>query len=97
LLVAMRIVNGIETEMLQSEWENWLADENARCEHMVQLWSRGDVEGRRGDGDGDGEERRERREALKKSLVRYCGSCQEDQYQLRHGHGQTGRMQVQVD
>ncbi|KAK4218071.1 hypothetical protein QBC37DRAFT_306631 [Rhypophila decipiens] len=32
LLVAMRVVNGIEREMMQSEWENWLWDENARCE-----------------------------------------------------------------
>ncbi|KAM7209235.1 hypothetical protein V8F20_000573 [Naviculisporaceae sp. PSN 640] len=32
LLVAMRVVNGIEREMMQSEWENWLLDENARCE-----------------------------------------------------------------
>ena len=37
LLVAMRVVNGIEMEMLQSEWENWLMDENARCEQARDM------------------------------------------------------------
>ncbi|TGJ81455.1 hypothetical protein E0Z10_g7308 [Xylaria hypoxylon] len=34
LLVAMRLVNSVETEMLRSEWENWLVDENSRCEQV---------------------------------------------------------------
>ena len=37
LLVAMRVVNGIEREMIQSEWENWLADENLRCEQVSNM------------------------------------------------------------
>jgi hypothetical protein len=37
LLVAMRVVNGIELEMVQSEWENWLADENARCDQVRSM------------------------------------------------------------
>lgn len=37
LLVAMRVVNGIEREMIQSEWENWLADENLRCEQVSSM------------------------------------------------------------
>ena len=31
LLVAMRVVNILEKEILQAEWENWLFDENRRC------------------------------------------------------------------
>ncbi|EEY20612.1 conserved hypothetical protein [Verticillium alfalfae VaMs.102] len=34
LLVAMRVVNSIEREMVQSEWENWLADETTRCDQL---------------------------------------------------------------
>lgn len=39
LLVAMRVVNNIEKEMIQSEWENWLADENLRCEQVKMMLS----------------------------------------------------------
>lgn len=43
LLVAMRVVNSIEKEMIQSEWENWLADENLRCEQVkMMLAEKGD-------------------------------------------------------
>ncbi|ORY63423.1 uncharacterized protein BCR38DRAFT_344800 [Pseudomassariella vexata] len=41
LLVAMRMVNSVEREMIQSEWENWLMDENTRCEQVkavLQAW-----------------------------------------------------------
>ncbi|KAI9873977.1 MAG: SNF1-interacting protein, partial [Pleopsidium flavum] len=31
LLVAMRVVNSVEQEMLRAEWENWLLDETNRC------------------------------------------------------------------
>ena len=34
LLVAMRVVNRIETEVLQMEWERWVADENRRCRQV---------------------------------------------------------------
>lgn len=37
LLVAMRVVNSIEREMVQSEWENWLADEMLRCDQVKAL------------------------------------------------------------
>ena len=34
LLVAMRVVNSIEKELLRGEWERWLADENAQCQQL---------------------------------------------------------------
>jgi hypothetical protein len=34
LVVAMRVVNSIEREMMQAEWENWLLDENTRCKQV---------------------------------------------------------------
>ncbi|KAI1393466.1 uncharacterized protein F4822DRAFT_14036 [Hypoxylon trugodes] len=35
LLVAMRTVNRVEREALRAEWENWLLDENRRCEQVT--------------------------------------------------------------
>lgn len=35
----MRVVNKIEKEMIQSEWENWLADENLRCDQVKMMLS----------------------------------------------------------
>ena len=37
LLVAMRVVNSIEREMVQSEWENWLTDETMRCDQLKMV------------------------------------------------------------
>ena len=34
LLVAMRVVNSIEREMLQAEWENFLLEEDVKCRHL---------------------------------------------------------------
>ncbi|KAK4442265.1 hypothetical protein QBC34DRAFT_387490 [Podospora aff. communis PSN243] len=79
LLVAMRVVNGIEREMMQSEWENWLADENGRCEQVRGLIGEGV------NANGGGEVAQKvlggkgvEREALKKWYDDYCGSCEAD-------------------
>ncbi|KAK3302348.1 uncharacterized protein B0T15DRAFT_542687 [Chaetomium strumarium] len=42
LLVAMRVINRIELEMVQSEWESWLAGETRRCEQVKELLLTGD-------------------------------------------------------
>lgn len=34
LVVAMRVVNSIERELMQSEWENWLTNENSLCDEL---------------------------------------------------------------
>ncbi|EFX04020.1 transcription factor [Grosmannia clavigera kw1407] len=46
LLVAMRVVNSVEREMVQAEWETWLADENMRCDRarLMLEAKRGEVE-----------------------------------------------------
>ncbi|KAK4239604.1 hypothetical protein C8A03DRAFT_42758 [Achaetomium macrosporum] len=44
LLVAMRVVNKIELEMVHSEWESWLAGETRRCEQVRELLFTGDGE-----------------------------------------------------
>lgn len=45
LLVAMRTVNSVEREMMHAEWENWLLDENHRCEQVetvLAAWNTSD-------------------------------------------------------
>ena len=37
LLVAMRVVNSVEREIVHAEWENWLHDENSKCSHIGSL------------------------------------------------------------
>ncbi len=89
----MRMVNGIEREMLQSEWENWLADENARCEQVrgVLVARERQEEGKDGK-KGDGVEEKGQKvlhsagggkqmttEALREWYDGYCGSCERDQ------------------
>ncbi|KAK4650361.1 SNF1-interacting protein [Podospora pseudocomata] len=83
LLVAMRVVNGIELEMVQSEWENWLEDENQRCERVAKLLTHNapkqlsqeeKEEAQKVLGGGDAR----RKEALAKWHAEYCGSCEAD-------------------
>jgi len=87
LVVAMRIINGVESELVQSEWENWLADENIRCEHAAMvLRQQGDKDGSK-DAAGSGDRLppqydQERREELRNWHREYCGSCLADQRAL---------------
>lgn len=90
LLIAMRVVNNIEREMMHAEWENWLLDENTRC-HQVGMMLReqqstsstkgaqrvdGEVVLELGEGDGRGVE------DLRRWQEEYCGSCRTDQEDL---------------
>lgn len=89
LLVAMRVVNKIEKEMIQSEWENWLADENLRCEQVKMMLSEKTGSGSSGSSKAtpsaagvgaDGQKvmrpiDEKRVEALAQWHAEYCGSC----------------------
>ncbi|KAL9611204.1 MAG: hypothetical protein Q9167_004152 [Letrouitia subvulpina] len=37
LLVAMRVVNSIEREVLKAEWEKWLLSENGKCKQIGKM------------------------------------------------------------
>ena len=94
LLVAMRVVNKIEREMVQSEWESWLTGENRRCEQVRELLmsdgsnGKGKKEqdggaqsvllGQQGVGD-EGNGEGERRAALREWFAEYCTSCAAEQ------------------
>lgn len=74
----MRIVNSIEREMVQSEWENWLADENVRCDKLKTMLEADKSTKTKRSGDqkvmapkiDEG-----KRETLREWYDTYCGSC----------------------
>ncbi|KAL2752690.1 hypothetical protein ACRALDRAFT_1077851 [Sodiomyces alcalophilus JCM 7366] len=53
LVVAMRVVNSIEREMMESEWEVWLTDETARCNQLKMVLGRDEGGEHRGKKGGD--------------------------------------------
>ncbi|KAI2618719.1 hypothetical protein GGS26DRAFT_574270 [Hypomontagnella submonticulosa] len=95
LLVAMRVVNSVEREMLHAEWENWLLDENHRCEQVGAVLTAWNSSSSAGDGvkgdktaqkvlqddgaEGKGEAKREN---LQRWYEEYCGSCRADRDEL---------------
>ncbi|KAI5868024.1 hypothetical protein GGS23DRAFT_543695 [Durotheca rogersii] len=94
LLVAMRVVNSVEREMLQAEWENWLLDENHRCEQVEVVLATWDSSSSPTSGGAKGGPGRDselaqkvlqsvgkdesKRKGLQLWYEEYCGSCRED-------------------
>lgn len=67
LLVAMRVVNSIEREMMQAEWEDWIAGETGKCAQMRKMLER-----------GNSTPETETRSRFEE----YCASCREAQSQV---------------
>ena len=44
LLVAMRVVNTIEREVLQAEFENWLLEESVKCKRLGTILRQNNTE-----------------------------------------------------
>lgn len=81
LLVAMRVVNSIEREMLQAEWESWLLEETVKCKHLGAMLSHNTTElsaGKNNNGQHvlDGEP--QRLEQIRAWQQLYCESCNTD-------------------
>ncbi|OAA43122.1 Pleckstrin-domain containing protein [Metarhizium rileyi] len=86
LMVAMRVVNSIEKEILQSEWENWLMNEKSLCDDL-ELVLREDGMNKDKDELSRGESSKQkllgsltgsRKKALQQWRDNYCGSCRQD-------------------
>ena len=75
LLVALRVVNSIEKEALQAEWEGWVMEENRRCRQVERLL--GGQEENHTDASGLDGSLVTRRE-LRKWHDDYCGSCKRE-------------------
>lgn len=86
LLVAMRVVNSVEREILQSEWENWLENETSLCDNLEEMLhsDRSKSGGGKDKADGSSQQKAmgaippERRRALEAWRDDYCGSCRSD-------------------
>ncbi|KAJ5183442.1 hypothetical protein N7492_001058 [Penicillium capsulatum] len=90
LLVALRVVNSIEKEVIQNEWERWLRDELRRCRQVEIL-----LDGESSESDPDMQATRgtaesvfaENTDSVKQWYDRYCSSCQmENEQVLKNGH-----------
>jgi hypothetical protein len=88
LLVAMRVVNSVEREVLQSEWENWLTQEKSLCDDLDSILrsdasaqSKKPAAGQRKKGGQPATAEwmsPERRKALEEWRDGHCGSCRSD-------------------
>ncbi|KAI9780202.1 MAG: SNF1-interacting protein [Peltula sp. TS41687] len=90
LLVAMRVVNTIEREMLLAEWENWVGDEMFRCNQVERLIRENDTTTAEGK-DVEVVNRQPEREieTLRQWHADYCGSCRRQQVRMKEkGQGQ---------
>ncbi|MCJ1274419.1 SNF1-interacting protein [Puttea exsequens] len=81
LLVAMRVVNSIEREMVQAEWETWLLEETARCKHMGVILGRNstDVSVTKKPGRPKALEDPSRLDEMREWHQGYCKSCSQEQ------------------
>lgn len=77
LLVAMRVVNSIEREMVQAEWETWLLEESVKCKQLGAMIRQNSTELVAGKSDHN--QKTTRTEQIKIWHQRYCESCNEDQ------------------
>ncbi len=77
LLVAMRVVNSIEREMMQAEWESWLLEESVQCKQLGAMIRRNDTELLAAKRSHD--QQTNRMEQISAWHQRYCESCSGEQ------------------
>lgn len=97
LLVAQRVVNSIEREMVQAEWEHWLAGEQRKCQELgimirenrteaFQAAAEFDLHNKTADGQHEPEGE------IRSWYQSYCESCSHEQIrQLGGGAGASER------
>jgi len=86
LLVSLRLVNSIERETVQAEYENWVVEENVKCEQMRVMLQRYVTAGNKmggkaqvGDSGAEMITRKKRLEQLREVQRGYCGDCRAEQ------------------
>ncbi|PHH63232.1 hypothetical protein CDD81_6184 [Ophiocordyceps australis] len=76
LVVAMRVVNSVERQVVQSEWENWLVNEKALCDGLDVVY--GGEETREAQVFASKRLRPEEHRAIDEWRQIHCGSCRKD-------------------
>lgn len=79
LLVALRVVNSIEREIIQSEWERWLRQEIRRCRQVEVLLGKEDSDGEMAEMPMGETVFAELTEDVKQWYGKYCTSCRNEQ------------------
>lgn len=88
LLVALRVVNSIEREVIQNEWERWLRQELRRCRQVgILLGQNDDLD----DAEMEGERTNSNAFAnlsgdVKQWYGMYCSSCQAERSHIEDDH-----------
>jgi hypothetical protein len=93
LLVAMRVVNSVEREILSVEWENWLTEENSRCRQLEDLLRENRTSSLKRLRNADGQQQQAMLEAMGKKdggdiaawLREHCESCRKEHETLSEG------------
>jgi hypothetical protein len=75
LLVALRVVNRIEKEVIDAEYENWLLDETRKCERMRAILAEPSKAQRSG---------LNSTEKIESWVKTYCGDCSRELGEVRH-------------
>lgn len=90
LIVALRVINSIEGELVQNEWERWLRQELRRCQQVEALLNASDNDD---EGDNVVEGRQlsqnifaEHTDDVRLWYNRYCTSCQREQEEIERSH-----------
>ncbi|KAF2484224.1 hypothetical protein BDY17DRAFT_295237 [Neohortaea acidophila] len=73
LLVALRVVNRVEKDIVLSEWEEWVRGEERRCVQVEQMLR--STAGAKEDGDGGAGEEISLERQLGAGFAEYCASC----------------------
>ncbi|TKX23540.1 hypothetical protein C1H76_4052 [Elsinoe australis] len=70
LLVALRVVNKVEKEVVRSAWEDWVNEESERCDRMKKLLGDGQTDTPKG-----GKKKDKRWKQVDQELDKYCQGC----------------------
>ncbi|PHH82695.1 hypothetical protein CDD82_5145 [Ophiocordyceps australis] len=76
LVVAMRVVNSVERQVVQSEWENWLVNEKSLCDGLDVVYGGGKA--REAQLFASKRLRPEEHRAIDEWRQSHCGSCRKD-------------------
>lgn len=75
LLVAMRVINRVEEEVVQAEWEDWVKEEERKCRRVHEMVAE---QNRRGNSNKQKQEEMIKEQGLGEEFTKYCQSCQEE-------------------
>lgn len=73
MLVALRVVNRVEKDIVLSEWEEWVRGEERRCVQVEQMLR--STAGAKEDGDGGAGEEISLERQLGAGFAEYCATC----------------------